>query len=109
MLHPAAEQLDERVDVADPVGGVVEDDVEVVSVRPEHLGERARDGAVDVQPAGALGHLGQVAVGHGHLVALLRQLEEQSHADVPVAAENEDAHGADPTHRDARRGRRCSL
>ncbi len=91
VLDAAAEQFDERLEVARPVRRVVEHDVEVVTMVGQHAGQHAGLLAVAVQPPGAFRHLGDMAVEHRHLVPALGQLEQQPHPDVAVAAEDEDA------------------
>ena len=91
VLDAAPEQLDQRLEVAGPVRRVVEHDVEVVPMVGEHVRQHAGLLTVAVQAARAVRHLGQVAVEDGDLVTARRQLEQQPHPDVPVAAQNENA------------------
>ena len=72
VLDAPGEQLDHRLEVGDVVGRVVVDDVELVAVRPERRGQRARHAAVAVDPAHLRRDVRLVAVDDRHVVAAPR-------------------------------------
>jgi len=66
-------------------------------VRLQGRAQRAGLAPVGVDAADAGRQLGLVAVGHGHLEAAPRKLAHQAQADVPVPAEDQNAHPSVPS------------
>ncbi len=97
MLHVPVEEIDKWLDVRHVIGGVVEDDVVAGRVRLQGRAQFAWPAPVGVDAADAGGQLGLVAVGHGHLEAASRKLGYQAQADVPISAEDQNAHSPVPS------------
>ena len=91
-----AKQIDQRLHVAGPIGGVVEDHVEVAPVIRQRRRQGAGLGAIAMDPPSALGHRRLVAVDHRDLVPAPGEFEHQVQADVAIAAGDQHAHGRPP-------------
>ena len=90
--HATAEQLDHRSQVGDVVGGVVIDDVELVAVWRQRLGQGAGNATVGMDAPDLGRDRRLVAVDDGDVVAPADELGQQVQTDVAVAAGDQSPH-----------------